>query len=233
MIHRMVQRKQQVRITLKMSGKWEPDAVSRNIMFEIPGSEKSNEIVVMSGHIDSWDVGQGAMDDGGGCFAAWHALNTIKKLGLKPKRTIRVVMYTNEENGLRGGKHYAASHDKEVHVLGIESDEGTFKPQGFHHEGSKESLLWYQSLAPLLSPIGATTIVEGFAGADIGPLKAQYGTNLLGLQVDASRYFWFHHTNADTMDKLNPRELNECAAAMAIMAFVAADADNPPASKKP
>lgn len=232
MIHRMVKRGQNVRINLKTGGRWEPDATSRNIVFEIRGSEKPNEVVVMGGHIDSWDVGQGAMDDGGGCFAAWHALNTIRKLGLKPKRTIRVVMFTNEENGLRGGKGYAEAHKNETHVLGIESDEGTFKPQGFHHEGSKESLQWYQSLAPLLSPIGATNIIEGFGGADIGPLHQQYGTNLLGLQVDGTRYFWYHHTHGDTIDKLNPRELNECAAAMAIVAFVAADADSTPIGTK-
>lgn len=232
MIHRMVKRGQNVRLTLKTSGRWEPDATSRNVVFEIKGSEKPEEVVVMGGHIDSWDVGQGAMDDGGGCFAAWHALNTIKKLGLKPKRTMRVVMFTNEENGLRGGKGYAAAHGKEKHVLAIESDEGTFKPQGFHHEGSKESLLWYQSLTPLLAPLGATTIVEGFGGADIGPLNQQYGTNLLGLQVDGTRYFWYHHTHGDTIDKLNPRELNECAAAMAIVAFVAADAETPPMGVK-
>ncbi|MFN5867629.1 MAG: M28 family metallopeptidase [Candidatus Kapaibacterium sp.] len=232
MIHRMVKRGQKVQVTLRTSGRWEPDALSRNIVFEIPGSEKPNEVVVMGGHIDSWDVGQGAMDDGGGCFAAWHALNTIKKLGLKPKRTIRVVMFTNEENGLRGGKAYAAAHGNETHVLAIESDEGTFKPKGFHHEGSKQSLQWYQGLAPLLESIGATDVVEGFGGADIGPLNQEYGTNLLGLQVDGTRYFWYHHTHGDTMDKLNPRELNECAAAMAIMAFVAADADNPPIGSK-
>ncbi|MFM8473783.1 MAG: M20/M25/M40 family metallo-hydrolase, partial [Candidatus Kapaibacterium sp.] len=232
MIHRMVKRGQNVRLTLKTSGHWEPDAVSRNIVFEIKGSEKPDEVVVMGGHIDSWDVGQGAMDDGGGCFAAWHALNTIRKLGLKPKRTIRVVMFTNEENGLRGGKGYAAAHGSERHVLAIESDEGTFAPRGFHHEGSKESLLWYQSLAPLLAPVGATNIVEGFGGADIGPLNQQYGTNLLGLQVDGSKYFWYHHTHGDTMDKLDPRELNQCAAAMAIVAFVAADADTPPVGSK-
>ncbi len=228
---RMIARGQRVVLKLKMSARTEADAISHNVVFEIKGSEKPEEIVVMGGHIDSWDVGQGAMDDGGGAFSAWHALNTIKKLGLKPRRTIRVVMWTNEENGTRGATTYAETHANEKHVLGIESDEGTFKPKGFNIEGSKELMLWAQMVSPLLDACGATEMKEGFAGADVGPLKEKYGTPLLGLVVDTTKYFWYHHTNADTMDKLNPRELNECAAAMAIVAFVAADAERLPASR--
>ncbi len=228
LIARMTTRGQRVRLTLKMSCRKEPDAESRNIMFEIKGSEKPEEVVVMGGHIDSWDVGQGAMDDAGGCFAAWHGLNTIRKLGLKPKRTIRVVMWTNEENGTKGAEAYALAHAGEKHVLGIESDEGTFRPQGFQLQGSREAMLWYQNVMPLLEPINATQLTDGFAGADVGPLHAKYQTPLLGLVVDTTRYFWYHHTNADTMDKLNPLELNQCAAAMAIVAFVAADAEQTP-----
>ncbi len=228
LIARFVARGEHVRLNIRMSGHMEEDADSRNVVFEIKGSEKPEEVVVMGGHIDSWDVGQGAMDDGGGCFAAWHALNTIKKLGLAPKRTIRVVFWTNEENGTKGAEAYAAAHANEKHVLGIESDEGTFRPQGFHIEGSREAFLWYQGVMPLLEPLNATKLTEGFAGADVGPLQQKYKTPLLGLVVDTTKYFWYHHTNADTMDKLNPLELNQCAAAMAIMAFVAADADQVP-----
>lgn len=224
MIQRMIQRGEHVSLLLRMTAQTLPDAESRNVVFEIPGSEKPNEVVVMGGHIDSWDVGQGAMDDGGGCFAAWHALNIIKKLGLKPKRTIRVVMWTNEENGVRGGNTYAETHKNEKHVLAIESDEGTFKPLGFGFEGvGKDMQALLQETISLLEPIGATRLHEGFGGADIGPLKEKLSTPLLGLEVQADRYFWFHHTHGDTMDKLNPQELNECAAAMAIMAYVIAD----------
>lgn len=223
MIQRMIKRGQNVSLTIKMSAQMLPDAESRNVLFEIPGTEKPNEVVVMGGHIDSWDVGQGAMDDGGGCFAAWQALNTIKKLGLKPKRTIRVVMWTNEENGVRGGNAYAVAHPTEKHVLGIESDEGTFKPTGFGYEGNPDMKKLVTEIATLLEPLGANDIHDGFGGADVSPLKEKYKTPLLGLEVVADRYFWFHHTHGDTPDKLNPHEVNQCAAAMAIMAYIIAD----------
>ncbi len=225
---RMTARGQTVRVHLEMEGHYGPDQDSRNIIMELKGSEKPDEIVVMGGHIDSWDVGQGAMDDGGGCFSAWHALRTIRDLGLKPKRTIRVVFWTNEEYGTRGAEAYASAHEKEKHVLGIESDEGTFTPKGFAVEGSDAALLFYQQLSPLLEGIRATRFEAGFAGADVGPLRVKKSIPLLGLVVDTTKYFWYHHTNADTMDKLNPQELNRCAAAMAIMAYLAADIDDVP-----
>src|SRR4029450_13973349 len=138
MIHRLVDRGERVRVTLEMSAKTLPDAPSRNVMGELVGSEKPDEIVVFGGHIDSWDVGRGAMDDGGGVVVAWEALKLLKRLGLTPKRTIRVVGWTNEENGGRGGQAYRDAHKDEAdkHSLVIESDGGVFAPRGFGFTGS-------------------------------------------------------------------------------------------------
>lgn len=224
MLQRIQDRGQKIVIKLNMSAKMLPDAKSRNVIAEIRGSEKPEEVVVIGGHIDSWDVGQGAMDDAGGCVVAWDALNVIKSLGLKPKRTIRCVMWTNEENGLGGGKAYRDAHADEMenHVLAVESDGGVFAPEGFGFSGTPEALDIMREIGKLLEPIGAGTIKDGGGGADIGPMKP-YGVPLAGLNVDGSKYFWFHHTNADMVDKLDPDEVNKCKAAMAVLAFVVAD----------
>ena len=224
MLQRIQDRGQKIAIKLKMSAKMLPDAKSRNVIAEIRGYEKPEEVVVIGGHIDSWDVGQGAMDDAGGCVVAWDALNVIKSLGLKPKRTIRCVMWTNEENGLGGGKAYRDAHEDELdnHILAVESDGGVFAPEGFGFSGTPQALDIMREIGKLLEPIGAGKIQDGGGGADIGPLKP-YGVPLAGLNVDGSKYFWFHHTHADMMDKLDPDEVNKCKAAMAILAFVVAD----------
>lgn len=224
MLQRIQDRGQKIVIKLNMSAKMLPDAKSRNVIAEIRGSEKPEEVVVIGGHIDSWDVGQGAMDDAGGCVVAWDALNVIKSLGLKPKRTIRCVMWTNEENGLGGGKAYRDAHADEMenHVLAVESDGGVFAPEGFGFSGTPEALDIMREIGKLLEPIGAGKIKDGGGGADIGPMKP-FGVPLAGLNVDGSKYFWFHHTNADMVDKLDPDEVNKCKAAMAVLAFVVAD----------
>ena len=224
MIHRLVDRGERVRVTLEMSAKTLPDAPSRNVMGELVGSEKPDEIVVFGGHIDSWDVGRGAMDDGGGVVVAWEAVRLLKRLGLKPKRTIRVVGWTNEENGGRGGQAYRDAHRAEVdkHVLAIESDGGVFKPQGFSFTGSDAAVDMLKQMALLLDRIDAGAMVKGGGGADIGPIMA-LGVPGLGLNVDGTKYFWYHHTEADTIDKLDPNEMARCVAAMAVMAYVAAD----------
>ena len=211
-------------VTLKLEGKFLPDAQSRNVIAEIRGSEKPEEIVVFGGHIDSWDVGQGAMDDGGGCIAAWEALRVIKKLGLRPKRTLRVCFWTNEENGLMGGKTYAKLHAKEIpnHVLAVESDAGTFKPKGYDFGGSAKGMELAKEICSLLGVIDASSCEEGGGGADIGPIM-EMGVPGMGLLVDDSKYFNYHHTNADMMDKLNPREIALCTASMAVLTYVAAD----------
>jgi carboxypeptidase Q len=224
MMHRMQDRGERIRVKLAMSAKMMPDAPSRNVMGEIVGSEKPDEVVVFGGHIDSWDVGRGAMDDGGGVLVAWEAVKLIKRLGLKPRRTIRVVGWTNEENGGRGGQGYRDAHKAEVdkHVLAIESDGGVFKPQGFGFTGSDAATEIVKQIATLLDRIGAGTITKNGGGADIGPIM-QLGVPGMGLIVDGTKYFWYHHTEADTIDKLDPHEMALCVATMAVMAYVVAD----------
>lgn len=226
LLQRMAERGKKVVIKLKMNAKTLPDAPSSNIIAEIKGSEKPEEIVVMGGHIDAWDVGQGAMDDAGGCFAAWQALRILKKLGFQPKRTIRMVMWTNEENGLQGGIEYKNMVQENQtlanHILAIESDSGVFDPKGFGFTGSDEAFAIVQAVGELLDPIDAGNITRGGGGADIGPLMRE-GVPGMGLHVDGSRYFWYHHSPADTIDKLKQSEFNDCAAALAVMAYVVAD----------
>lgn len=224
MLHRMQDRGDKVVVKLEMEAKMLPDADSRNVMAEIVGSEHPEEVVVMGGHIDSWDVGQGAMDDGGGVVAAWEALKVIQRLGLKPRRTIRVVGWTNEENGTRGGVAYRDARGADVakHILAIESDGGVFKPTGFDYGGPPQALAVLKEIGRLLAPLGADTVEEGGGEADIGPLMEK-GVPGLGLRVQDDKYFWYHHTQGDTLDKLDPAELAQCVAAMAVMAYVAAD----------
>lgn len=222
MIRRMIGRGEKVRVTLRMSARMLPDAQSHNVMGELRGREKPAEIVVMGGHIDSWDVGTGAMDDAGGVVVAWEAVRLLKRLGLTPRRTIRVVGWTNEENGGRGGAAYRDMHQQEPHQLAIESDGGVFSPKGFGFTGSPAARAIIEAIGGLLAPIGAGTIEASGGGADIGPIMAT-GVPGMGLNVDDTRYFWFHHTDADTPDKLDPREVRRVVAAMAVMAYIAAD----------
>jgi len=222
MIRRMINRGETVRVTLRMSAQMLPDAQSHNVMGELRGREKPNEIVVMGGHIDSWDVGQGAMDDAGGVVVAWEAVRLLKKLGLTPRRTIRVVGWTNEENGGRGGPAYRDAHQQETHQLAIESDGGVFSPLGFGFTGSPAARAIIEAIGGLLAPIKAGKIGPSGGGADIAAIMAT-GVPGMGLNVDDTRYFWFHHTDADTPDKLDPAEVQRCVAAMAVMAFIAAD----------
>ena len=211
-------------VTLKMEAKTLPDVPSRNAVAEIVGSEKPDEVVVLGGHIDSWDVGQGAMDDGGGSVAAWEAVRLIKQLGLKPRRTVRVVLWTNEENGSRGALAYRDTHAAELdkHVLAMESDFGVFKPLGYRVTGADSAVAIARDIASLLSGIGAGSAEAGGPEADVGPLTER-GVPAASPIVDGTRYFWYHHSDGDTMDKLNPREMAECVAVMAVMAYIAAD----------
>jgi carboxypeptidase Q len=226
MLHRMQDRGEQVVVTLKMEARELPPAQSRNVVAEIVGREKPDEVVVLGGHIDSWDVGQGAMDDAGGSVAAWEAVRLMHALGLRPRRTVRVVLWTNEENGVEGGKAYRDRHAAELdrHVMAMESDGGTFEPKGFAFAGSDSAAALVRQAASLLTSIGATAVedVNESPEADIGPL-VEGGVPGIGLEVDASRYFWYHHTEGDTLDKLDPAEVARCVAAMAVMAYVIAD----------
>ena len=224
MMRRMINRGEKVQVTLKMSAQMLPDAQSHNVMGELRGRDKPEEIVVMGGHIDSWDVGQGAMDDAGGVVVAWEAIRLLKRLGLSPRRTIRVVGWTNEENGGRGGAAYRDAHKAETHQLAIESDGGVFAPLGFGFTGSPAARAMVEAIGGLLAPINAGKIEASGGGADIAPLMAT-GVPGMGLNVDGTRYFWFHHTDADTPDKLDRAEVQRCVAAMAVMAYIAADLD--------
>jgi carboxypeptidase Q len=228
MLHRMQERGERIRVTLTMSARSLPDGPSRNIVAEVRGAERPDEVVVLGGHIDSWDVGTGAMDDAGGSVAAWEAVRLMRALGLRPRRTVRVVLWTNEENGLRGANAYRDAHRAELdgHVLAIESDAGVFRPTGFGFTGSDSAFAIVREIGSLLAPIGADTITRPGGGADIGPIM-QLGVPGMGLAVDGTRYFWYHHTDADTIDKLDPAEVAKCVAALAVMAYVVADLPDP------
>mgnify|MGYP000850496863 FL=1 len=227
MLGRLQERGEKIVLHLRMEARSVADRWSRNVIAELPGSEFPEEIVVLGGHIDSWDVGQGAHDDGGGCIAAWQAVKLIKELGLQPKRTLRVVLWTNEENGGRGNKNYRDEHFDELkdHILAIESDGGVFDPRGFGFTGSDESRDILTDISRLLLPIDANAIFKGGRAADIAPLNDE-GVPVMSLKVDGSKYFWYHHTNADTFDKVDIMEFNRCVAAMAIMGYVVADMDD-------
>ena len=224
MFRRMIARGQKVVVTLKMSAHMLPDAPSRNTIAELRGSELPDEVVIVSGHLDSWDVGQGAMDDGGGVVAAWEAVRLMKQLGLHPRRTVRIVAWTNEENGTAGGNGYRDAHRGELakHVLAIESDEGVFKPHGVGFTGTDSATAIVKRVAALLTRIGANGVAPGGGGADVGAMMA-LGVPGMSPDVDGSKYFWYHHTQADTMDKLDPHEMALCVATMAVMAYVIAD----------
>jgi carboxypeptidase Q len=209
-----------------MGARFLPDAESANVVAELKGSGKPDEVVLVSGHLDSWDVGQGAHDDGGGCVVAWEVVRLLKALGLRPRRTIRAVLYTNEENGLRGGNAYRDAHREELksHVLAVESDSGVFRPVGFglSEQAAPQARADVREIARLLKLIGADRIGADGGGADIGPIMRE-GVTGMSLDVDGTHYFDIHHTQADTFDKVNPRELAACVAALAVMAYVVAD----------
>jgi len=224
LLHRMQDRGQPVTVKLVMGARNLPDAPSRNVVAELRGREKPDEVVVIGGHIDSWDVGQGAMDDAGGVVAAWEAVRLMKILGLRPRRTIRVVGWTNEENGVDGGKAYRATHaaDVDKHVFALESDNGVFRPYGIAAVGSDSTLAMLRRIAPLLARVGADSVTRGESEADVEPLL-DAGVPVAGLHVDGTRYFWYHHTNADTPDKLDPRDVARCVAVFAVYAYVVAE----------
>ena len=224
MLHRMQERGERVVVRLAMSARTLPDVPSQNVVGEIVGAERPDEVVVIGGHTDSWDVGTGAMDDMGGVVVAWEAVRVMRRLGLRPRRTVRVVGWVNEENGVRGGLAYRDAHRDRLadHVLAIESDGGVFRPTGFGFTGSDAALALVRQVGGLLRRIGADTVTRGGGGVDIEPIT-ELGVPAMGLNTDGVRYFWYHHGTADTADKLDPREMAQCVAAMAVMAYVMAD----------
>ena len=213
---------------MKMNARKVADRWSKNVIGEIVGSKYPKETVIVGGHIDSWDIGQGAHDNGGACIAAWEVLRILKKLNLKPKRTIRCVLWTNKENGLAGAKAYKKMYheDLENHILAIESDEGVFSPLGFGFSGSPRARTTIKNIHKLLAPIGANKIFNGGRAPDIAPLNDE-GVPVISLKVESEKYFWYHHSNSDTFDKVDFNEYARCIAALTIMCYVVADLDEP------
>jgi carboxypeptidase Q len=200
-----------------------PDEKSYNVVGEIKGSKFPQEIITVGGHLDSWDLAQGAHDDGTGCVQSIEALRLLRAAGFKPERTLRAVLFMNEENGTRGGNEYArlAAENKETHVAAIESDGGGFTPRGFNLEADAATLAKVAKWAPLLKPYEVDEITAGHGGTDIGPLKeAVHPKALIGYKCDSQRYFDIHHTAADTFDKVNRRELELGGASMASLIYL-------------
>jgi carboxypeptidase Q len=200
-----------------------PDADSYNVIAELRGRKKSNEIITFGGHLDSWDAGEGAHDDGAGVIHCLEALRILKKLNYRPNHTLRVVFFMNEENGNRGGIAYAewCKSKGEKHIAALESDRGGFSPRGFSCDGSSEQIAQLQRLAPVLKPYELYEFDKGYGGVDIGPLKNTFpGIPLFGFVPDSQRYFDFHHAPSDVFENVNKRELELGAAAIAAMVYM-------------
>ncbi len=219
-----------VKMRLTLTPQTLPPVESYNVIADLKGSDNPEQIVIVSGHLDSWDLGTGALDDAAGVAVAMEAVRLIKQLGLKPKRTIRVIAWMNEENGLAGGRTYAANHAADVknHIAAIESDLGAGHPLGISAHASDKALAMLQPLSTVLRGIGATLIRSsaGATGADISPLDAAGAPTLAPIQ-DSRTYFNYHHTAGDTLDRIVPRELQENAAVMVVLAYALASLPEP------
>lgn len=210
-----------VKFHFKMNCKTLPDAQSYNVIGEIKGSEFPDEIIVVGGHLDSWDVGDGSHDDGAGVVQSMEVVRLFKELKIKPKRTIRVVLFANEENGLGGGREYAkvAKEKKEKHIVALESDSGGFTPRGFGFTCNDANYQQVLKWSRIFKPYNLHIFARGGGGADIGPLK-QDDNVIMGLRPDSQRYFDYHHTQIDTFDKINKRELELGAASMTSIIYL-------------
>ncbi|XP_046574508.1 carboxypeptidase Q-like [Haliotis rubra] len=226
MLHRMSLRGEKIVINLKMEAQNLPMVKSRNTVAEIKGSTYPDEVVIVSGHLDSWDVGQGAMDDGGGAFISWQALSLVRQLGLRPKRTLRMIMWTAEEEGVYGAKQYFKDHQDEIpkHDLVMESDLGTFNPRGLQFSGNKAATAIMKEVAQLLSSINRTTLYSPADVSDTGLWK-NIGVPSGSIENDNENYFYFHHSNGDMMTVENSGVLDLCSAIWAVAAYVVADLD--------
>ncbi|QTE22189.1 M20/M25/M40 family metallo-hydrolase [Polaribacter cellanae] len=216
-----LKRNPNLKFYFKQSCKTLPDTPSFNVVGEIRGTETPENIFVVGGHLDSWDLGDGAHDDGTGIVQSLEVAYLFKKNNIKPKNTIRVVFFMNEENGTRGAKKYAelAKLNKENHIGGLESDAGGHTPRGFSIDANDSNTGLLKSWKKLLAPYGLHDIEKGGSGADIGPLKGENVT-LVGYRPDSQRYFDYHHTSTDTFDKVNKRELELGSASMASIVYL-------------
>ncbi|XP_072535707.1 carboxypeptidase Q-like [Salminus brasiliensis] len=226
MMARMAYRGTRIVLRLTMGAQTLPDADSFNTVAEITGSEHPEQVVLLSGHLDSWDVGQGAMDDGGGVAISWEALSLIRDLGLRPKRTLRTVLWSAEEAGGVGAAQYFQQHKGNISNfdLVMESDMGTFAPMGLQFTGSDKARAIMKEVMKLLAPINMTSLEEHGEGTDIN-MWMEAGVPGASLHTADSKYFWFHHTQGDTMTVQNPTEMNLCSAVWAVVAYVVADLD--------
>ena len=207
---------------LKIHSQWFADAPSHNVIGELKGSVFPEKIILVGGHLDSWDIAPGAHDDGSGIVESIEVLRLLKAVGYQPRHTLRVVLFTSEENSLNGATEYssAAKEKKEIHVLALETDNGGFQPRGFNlgnpaGNAHERAARW----KPLFEPYGVYNFQKGTGGADVGPLLA-HGATVAGLTPDSQRYFDLHHTTRDSIDQVNPRELQLGAAAMASLVYL-------------
>jgi len=235
-IHRLLASGEPVQLKLRLTCKRAPDVESANVVGEIVGREKPEEIVVIGAHLDSWDLGTGAIDDGAGCAIVLETARLITSLGLQPRRTVRVVLYMNEENGLSGARAYAETHKGELknHVAAMEADAGAGRPLGFGVAGGPESVALVRKLAAPVMSLAPTVGVSDEAGADLIPLQMA-GVPVLGINQDMSSYFDWHHTAADTVDKIDPVDLGLVVAAFSVMAHALAESPErlPPSPAPP
>ncbi|KAA3662857.1 MAG: peptidase M28 family protein, partial [Calditrichaeota bacterium] len=218
----ILEKNPKAKLFLKMNCQTLPDVLSYNVIGEIKGSENPDDIIAVGGHLDAWDTGHGAHDDGAGIMHSIVALQSLQTLGYQPKNTLRAVMFINEENGLRGGKKYAelAVENKEKHVIAIESDAGGFTPRAFRFKGADSSLAKMQDWMQYFPDNTIDAIRAGGGGPDIGPLNKADGTPVAAIIPDAQRYFDFHHSPADVFSAVNKRELELGTASLASFIYL-------------
>ncbi len=211
------------RIKLYMEAETLPDAISHNVMGEVQGRELPNEILAIGAHSDSWDTGTGAHDDASGCIATWEAIKLLKNLNLIPKRTLRLVLWTNEENGIRGGNAYRDKYKDEKHVLMFEMDGGAFRPSAIRLTAPQHIFDEFAKIEPLLKKVDNMQVLPFGGGVDIRPMM-DLGIPGMSLSTDdGGKYFWYHHSHTDTVDKIDPMIFNKCIAAIAIAIYIYAD----------
>jgi carboxypeptidase Q len=222
---RLVARGVPVTLRLRMAAQTLADADSANVIGEITGRERPDEVVLLGGHFDSWDPAGGASDDGVGCIVTWEAARLMKQLALRPRRTVRIVLFTNEENGLRGGLAYrdGFAADAAKHVMALESDIGVFEPMRLGFTGNDRARQMMADVVDLLRPVGFPPLGPGGGGADIGPIAQVGQVPTMALSGDTTQYFQIHHTPADTVERIAPREVAKAAAGIAAVAWAAAE----------
>lgn len=232
-LHTLLQKQSSVRLYMRMTCKQLPDVESFNVIGEIRGSVHPDEIITVGGHLDSWDLAEGAHDDGSGCVQAIEVIRTLKALDIKPKRTIRAVMFMNEENGLAGGRAYAAAalQKKENHLFACESDEGGFGIRTLGISGTPEQMSRVREWLPLFKPLNVYLMPDGGGGADIGPLRS-LGTMMSSINPESQRYFNHHHAPNDVFEAVDKRELETGAIAMTTIAWLVSEYGIPPAGTK-